>query len=199
MADPNVKRAQLNFNETLQNFAARTLGDATQWITIAALNNLAPPYVSPVPGYRLAVYGDTLLIPGVSPDIAPTVTSAEDVLLRDVALANFGSLTANSNGDFAVVAGHPNLQQALGVRVTTDPGELLFHQEYGCLAARLKGERADPVNALLAQSYVQRACSEDDRVASIVKAVSAVSGDEILVEVQITAVTSHPLNITTTV
>lgn len=193
-----MARAQIHYGETLQVFAARTLNDAAQWVQIAALNNLAPPYVSALPGYRMAVYGDTLLIPGVTQDNTPTLTSAEDVLQRDIALSQKGLLTANEKGDFSLVAGRDNLGQALGVRVTTEPGELLYHLEYGCLAANLKGERADPVNALLAQSYVHRAVSEDDRVASIDAATSSLAGDSIRVDVQCTAITSHPLNVTTT-
>ena len=184
MSRKNIKRAQLHYGETLQTFAARMLGDASEWVRIAEMNNLAPPYVSPVPGHRLAVYGDTLIIPGVSPDIAPTFTAAEDVLNRDVRLSPTGMLIAGTNGDFGTVAGHKNLQQALGIRVVTNPGELLFHLDYGCLAARLKGDRVDPVNGLLAQNYVQRAIAEDDRVKSIAGARHALAGDAILVEIQ---------------
>lgn len=187
-------RAQLQYGETLQQFSARVLGDASQWPVIAKLNGLAPPYVSPVPGARLAVFGDTLIVPSATPDADPTATTAEEVFGIDVALRNGGFLAAES-GDFALVAGRENLRQALGVRVTTDPGELLFHVDYGCFAARLKGGKSNPANALLAQAYVASALGSDVRVASVDAASVSISGDVMRVEAQCSAITGHPVNI----
>lgn len=191
----HVSRAQLQYGESLQEFSARVLGDASKWVAVAALNNLSAPYVSPVPGARLAVFGDTLLIPSVSADIEPAAKTAEEVLKVDVALMNGGFLQAGG-GDFSVVAGRDNLRQALGVRVVTDPGELLFHLDYGCTAGRLKGGKVSPAHVLLAQSYVEKAVAEDPRVADVTGSKARQSGDAILVEVQCSSVTGHPVNTT---
>lgn len=197
MSDAYVTRAQLHYGETLQYFAARLLGDAALWTKIADLNRLSPPYVGALRGERIAAYGDTLLIPSGTQDAAPTYTSAEDVLQRDVGLSIRGELIADGSGDFAQAIGRDNLNQALGIRVRTDPGELLFHQEYGCLAPRFVGNPAIAVNALLAKSFVEKAVLEDDRVARIDLATSSISGDTIRIDVQCTAISSHPINVAT--
>lgn len=189
------RRVQLLYGESLQQLAARELGDAAQWTDIAAINDLMPPYVTGDPdvaGPRVARYGDTLIIPAPKADIEVTARSAEDVLKRDVQLAQ-GRLTAK-NGDFALVAGRDNLHQALGIRVRTEPGELLFHPTYGCAVVRMKGKRSTPLSALFAAKYVESAVRDDPRIASVTKADATVQGDAISVEVTGITATGHPLN-----
>lgn len=191
------RRVQLQWGESLQALAARELGDAAQWTDIAALNDLAPPYVTGDPAQRsarVAYYGDTLTIPAATADIEVTARSAEDVLKRDVALVQ-GRLVA-VDGSLALVAGRDNLHQALGIRVRTEPGELLFHPTYGCEVHRLKGQKADPINALLAAEFVKSAVRADARIASVIAATTVAQGDTLAVEVTGESASGHPLNTT---
>ncbi len=190
------RRVQLRYGETLQQLSARELGDAAAWVQIAALNNLMPPYVTgdaDRAGRRVALYGDTLMIPAPSRDIEPGYTIAEDVLKQDVALTR-GVLT-EVGGDFGIVAGHENLKQALIHRVATEPGELIFHLEYGCDVHKLKGDKNNPVSALRGAKYVERAVLSDPRIDRVGRATAEVNGDEVRVEVSGQTVTGHPVDI----
>ena len=191
-----VRRAQLNWGETLQRLAARELGDASLWPHIAILNNLEPPYVTgdkALASRRVALYGDTLLIPSNPDDIEPSVTASEDVFKQDVALPR-GRLVV-ADGDFALVAGRENLRQAIGIRVATDEGVLLFHPTYGCRVHRIKGRQANSANHLLAGKWVERALRQEERIASVTRVEAIVSGDSISVEAEAMTVSGHPVDL----
>jgi len=191
------KRVQLNWGENLQNLAARVLGDASLWVKIAEINRLAPPYVTGDPAAaseKVVLYGDTLMIPAPAADIQPGKTFAEDVFQQDVSLPG-GRLLDNGSGDFAIVAGHENLKQALEHRVRTDEGELLFHQNYGCKAGRLRGKRKDEANVIMAREFVAQAVLLDDRIAKILTKSAVAVGDAVQVELTAQTATGHPVDL----
>lgn len=188
------RRAQIDFGETLQQFAARELGDASLWTELAAINKLAPPYVSASGGPKVARYGDTLIVPDGSREIAPDAKTAEEVFGADAALER-GLLTADETGDIALLAGRANLKQALEHRVRTAPGELIFHQDYGCEVHRLRGQAVDHLNALLARAYVSKALRQDDRVDSVSSLESEAVGDTIHVDATAETITGHPVDL----
>lgn len=193
-------RVQIRWGDTLQRLAARELGDASLWATIAAINALEPPYLTGDPAQVRAgvlLYGDTLIVPGVIAEPSPGKTSAEDVLLRDVALPA-GSLLV-TDGDFAVSAGRENLRQALSIRIQTDPGELLFHADYGCQVHEQKGRKNAAVAGLLSALYVREAVASDPRISSVIAARAGVDGDAIRVEVEAQTISGHPVDLKTQV
>jgi hypothetical protein len=191
------RRVQINFGETLQELAARELGDASLWVKIAEFNKLAPPYISADGAARVARYGGTLLIPGPSVSIKPGKTSAEDIFGKDIALPK-GVLT-DTNGDFSIIAGRENLKQALEHLIRTDEGELIFHSTYGCKAGRLRGEKKDPANVLLIRSYLKSAALGDDRVQSILNESATPNGDSVTVEITVETTSGHPVDVSATV
>lgn len=194
---PGSRRVQIQWGDTLQRLALRELGDAALWARIVAINNLTPPYVTgdralARPGVLL--YGDTLLVPAPTADVSPGATWAEDVFLADVALP--AGLLQVADGDLRVVGGHENLRQALGIRIRTEPGELVFHGDYGCRVHEEKGRRNTPVAALLSRAFVRDAVLDDQRVARILSASATVSGDVISVAVSAETVSGHPVDVT---
>ena len=191
------RRVQTLWGESLQQLAARELGDAALWTTIAALNDLAPPYLSATAAPRVARYGDTIMLPDNRPDIVAGKVSAEDVFKTDVKL-NAGFLQV-SNGDIALVGGRDNLKQAITIRITTSRRELIFHPSYGCDISKLKGRRNDHINALLGKRHVRIALAADDRIAQVISANVDAVGDAMRVEVEARTATGHPINATVTV
>jgi phage baseplate assembly protein W len=192
-----LRRVQLLHGESLQRLAARELGDAALWPHIAVINNLTPPYVTGDPaaaGRSVALYGDTLLVPSNPTDIEPTALSAEDVLKCDVRLQR-GMLDVD-RGDLVMVAGRENLRQAIGHRIATDEGELLFHPGYGCRVHRQKGKANNSANSLLSRKWVERALKQEERIASVTSVVATSSGDVITVEAEAMSVTGHPVDST---
>lgn len=58
----------------------------------------------------------------------------EQIFGRDLSVSANGDLgvqTANGVSDFSVISGRPNVQQAILIRLRTDPGELPMQRDYG--------------------------------------------------------------------
>jgi len=167
-------------NDTLQIIAARELNDAARWIDIAEVNDLVPPYltgISSEAGPQVKLFGQLIIVPAARAEISaqadPDLVFGTDVLLSN------GDIVADAKGDVAVVSGRANLRQALEHRITTDLEELLFHQDYGCGAARLKGASNSPTASSLAAEYVRAAVAADPRVAQVDSAKATAVGDRI--------------------
>lgn len=187
-----VRHVELLWGDTLQQLAARELGDATLWVIIAELNGLAPPYVTSDPllaSPSVALYGSVLMVPSASNQVE--VSSPELVFEQDIALSN-GELFA-VNGDFATVKGSANLAQALHNRVDTELGELQFHLDYGCRARRVLGVVGGPTGSMVAGEYVRASVKADPRILDVTNATVSVVGDETEVELVATPITGKSL------
>jgi phage baseplate assembly protein W len=193
------RRAQVQWGDTLQRLAARELGDAARWASVAAINRLVPPYLTgDAAAVRAGVllYGDTLIVPAVDPEPSPGKTAAEDVFLRDVALVAgpSGGALQVTDGDIALVAGRANLRQALAHRVQTERGELIFHARYGCRVHEQKGRKNTAVAGLLSALFVREAVAADPRVRGVLDADAAVDGDVIRVQLRAQPISGHPVD-----
>lgn len=183
--------------DTLQKISARELGDAGQWGTLIAYNNLVPPYLTDdpdqvAPGVLLT--GSQILIPAGAPVIS-TTTDPTKVFSTDLLLSN-GLLTA-SNGDFAVVSGRDNLRQALKNNVETPQGALLWHTWYGSLCSRVIGSTNGPTQALLVEKYASASIEMDPRVSEVDQAIATITGDSMSVQLEVIPVVGRPLQLTT--
>ena len=183
--------------DTLQKIAARELGDAGQWGTLIAYNNLVPPYLTDdpdqvAPGVLLT--GSQILIPAGAPVIS-TTTDPTKVFSTDLLLSN-GLLTA-SNGDFAVVSGRDNLSQALKNNVETPQGALLWHTWYGSLCSRVIGSTNGPTQALLVEKYASASIEMDPRVSEVDQAIATITGDSMSVQLEVIPVVGRPLQLIT--
>jgi len=196
----SFRRVQTVWGDTMQRLAARELGDAALWTTIAAMNDLAPPYLTGDPalaGPRVARYGDTLIVPGTAENVDAVALTAAEIFKQDVALPH-GEFTV-SNGNIDLIVGRENLKQAVGIRIRTSRGELLFHQRYGCDLAKLRGKGNNPIIALLGNKYVETALYDDDRVAKVTAVVVTPTGDRMEIEAEIRTVAAAPITTTVTV
>lgn len=179
---PSVRRVEILHGDTPQRMAVRELRDFSRWVDIVSINNLLPPYFTgnlAEASSRVLAYGASVLVPDVgtqlvTPSADPTRTFGVDCLLAN------GDLTDES-GDFAVVAGYPNLSQALRLRLETDPGQLLLHPEYGCGVRQLLGRGGTATNVSLASSLVRRAVTAEPRISEARNVTARLSGDSVRV------------------
>lgn len=177
-----VRRVPLNQDETMQGFAARVLGDASQWVDIANLNSLLPPYVTGdlavAAAGNVALYGSYLRVPGAVP-LIDYHDDAELMFERDLDLST-GGLT-DEDGDIRLLSGIDNLHQALTIRVVTALRELMFHPRYGCDVRRLIGASSGPLAVVAAGAYVKGAVEADPRIERVTTATSEAVGDSLKV------------------
>lgn len=185
---------ELQWGDTLQQVAARELGDAARWIDIANLNGLVYPYIAEQSGENVAAYGDAIMVPSPVP-MASSSSDPDLVFERDVALSD-GRLTAN-NSDFLLVSGLDNLKQALTNRIDVDQGELLFHQDYGSKIRRLIGTVNGPTAGLLGARYAKAAVLADPRVSKVNRANAEVVGDRTDVDVEVQPISGRSVQIST--
>jgi len=183
-----VRRAETRVGDTLQVVALREMGDASRWYDLAALNGLLPPYLTDDPaqaGSRVLLTGSAILVPSGAPPVSG-VADPTGVFGIDVALAA-GLMTVDVNGDLSTVAGVSNLKSALEHRLETQPGELLFHADYGCRVHALLGGKSAPAVDQLAAAMVDSAVRSDPRVARTTGTTATIGGDKL--QVASTAIT----------
>lgn len=183
-----VRLVDVLHGDTLQEIAAREIGDASRWVDIANINNLEPPYITDDAAQatdRVLLSGGVLLVPARPKQQLPREGTTEaDLYGVDLALVD-GQLRPNEDGDLQLVSGRENLKQALVHRVTTERGELLWHRSYGSLVRSLIGATNGPSSALLAAQYVAAAMRADYRVRDVNNTLATVTGDEIHVECEV--------------
>jgi hypothetical protein len=189
--------------DTLQNLAARLLGDARRWEIIAILNGLRSPYIADqrLPG--ALTIGDKILIPSTERPVetqpllathgAALTDSAEvrmlgtDFKLVPAAGArlfyDFEIDTANGSYDFVFASGIENLQQAVRTRVTTEIGADPLYQNLG--VGRTVGTGLRDIDEVIQGYRYSRAINVDPRITSVLRAeLSTIdSGDGLEIEV----------------
>jgi phage baseplate assembly protein W len=187
---------ELRWQESLQQLAAREMGDASRWVDIVNLNGLVPPYVTEesdvAAAGNIALYGSLLLVPSSVPQASST-TNPDLIFEVDVHLNN-GRITTQ-NGDISVVGGTGNLSQSLRHRVVTEMGDLIYHQGYGCNVRKVLGAVNGNVANIMAASYVKDAVSDDPRVRSVTYATAEAVGDKITVDVEVVPIDSRPIQL----
>lgn len=165
---PKPSLATVLDNETLLDFAARTLGDYTQWQAIAQLNGLIPPYIGTVKSIGIAIPGQSLYLPTSS-----TLSTQQNLdyqttfLGTDINLGPIGTALETWMGDFDTINGYPNYLYALARRVLTPLGSLIFHKIYGSLIPQSIGSVSTSSEASLLSAYLKKALLSDARTQSV--------------------------------
>jgi hypothetical protein len=129
--------------------------------------------------------GDIMRIPinAVSANLLGVRPQDWDVLLGiDVAIDRDGLLQYDTNGDLVLVAGIPNLDQALHNRLVSDLGDLPLHPEYGNQLVRQLG-RILPETLIVANAYGRQAVLADPRVNQIISSSATQTFDILTVDV----------------
>lgn len=183
-----ITEIPIRIGDTLQNVAARVLGDGLRWRELVSLNNLKPPFLVPSldPLDRLpntVLWGDWIKVPAYA--VNASVVTGEEALGQDVRLEN-GRLVVR-DGDLDLVSGAANFGQALRHRVMTPYTSFLPHPTYGCEIHTILGLGNNAAVMLMASGFVRRALLRDPRSAEIALG-ARVSGDMLAVDVQAQAV-----------
>lgn len=173
LRNANISQATLTTllqGESLMDVAARTLGDYTQWQAIAEINGLVPPYTGPNSAPGIAGYGTILIVP--SPGTALSVIGqppsyANNFLGTDLYLGPINGPMPPWTGDFQVITGYKNLTWALGRRLQTKLGSLMFHSDYGSRIPPEIGNIQIPQTAQHIAAYGKSAILADPRVQSV--------------------------------
>lgn len=185
---------EINHGDTLQSIALREFGDASDWASLATLNNLLPPYITDNPALastRVLRSGQMLTVPAASNTAENT--DPEQVFGTDCLLQN-GRLVM-ADGDFLLASGRANLRQALAHAVQTRRGELAFHPGYGCLIRRVIGTIGNQSAAILAAEYVKTTLAADDRVAQVTHASAVITGDVVAVTAEVLPISGRAVNL----
>lgn len=188
---------EIRHGDTLQALAARELGDASKWVSIADINGLTPPYVTGdtlAAGESIKLFGQTILVPSIGGG-ASAIVDPDRVYGVDLDLAG-GEMSA-TDGDVTLIAGRPNLRQAINHRIATDLQELLFHLAYGCGVRRVLGTANGPAAGLLGAQYVKSALDMDPRVESVPTCSAEVVGDQVIITARIQPVSGAAFDIST--
>lgn len=168
----NVSTAPVLQDDSLQDFAARNLGNFEEWTNIAALNGLQPPYPGPtVPGYM----GRQLLLPQAQQDInpnAPIPSYEANILGIDYDFGPVNGVMPQWTGDYSTIIGYANFARALGRRLQTTVGELLYHTSYGSRIPPEVGAVQSSDEAPRIAQFGKTALTQDPRTGTVLSAVA---------------------------
>lgn len=171
-----VNVATLGVGQTLMDLAANVLGDFEQWQAIATLNGLQPPYVGPQSAPGIAGYGTQLLMPTGSSAPSAIGTSPSyfaNFLGIDWDFGPINGVMAPWSGDFQMIAGYQNFARALGRRLQTTLGTLIYHQNYGSRIPPEVGAIETSQEAGYIASFGKSAILSDPRTAAVLSATAA--------------------------
>jgi phage baseplate assembly protein W len=146
------------------------LGSFESWPQIAAVNNLVPPYISStgIPG--TAAPGQQLIMPTTGTSQS-SIGSPPSYLTNFLGVdLDFGPINGQMppwSGDFQTVIGYQNLSRALGRRLQTTIGTLLFHPEYGSRIPPEVGAVQDARSAGQIAAFAASAISADPRIQDV--------------------------------
>lgn len=177
-----VNLAGVRAGDSLMDIAARVLGDFEQWSAIAALNGLAPPYPGQDNG---ALVGKQVLLPSSTGTIvsgAAVPTYAANVLGTDY---DFGPINTGIQvtglttapippsppwtGDIQVITGLLNFARAIGRRLQTPVGSLIYHPTYGSRIPPEVGAIASLNEAQRLAAFGVSAIAADPRTGNILQ------------------------------
>lgn len=174
---PNsIRTTSILDNDTIQAIAARELGDPDKYREIVVLNGLRAPYISATASEGVLKFGDKIFIPsqgsaaltgGVVPNVDYNITKflsqSEKNLGVDLRVSDEFDIVFANFGDFDLVAGIPNISQAVAIRFGLEKGSLKRHRTIG-VGLEIG---AKTINAFTVRSRILDTLSQDARFASI--------------------------------
>lgn len=133
--------------------------------------------------------GDSLNLPVVQSFSDYNITSIKDIIDSlgvDVLLdPQTGQKKAGPNGDLAMVQGMDNVKQAIRIRCSTEPGELLLHPEYGDNLKFYIGYNQESGWPNLATTLLYECIMQDPRVKEVKNMLFRQVGDASFIDVTI--------------
>lgn len=171
-----INQAVLMVGDSLMDFANRNTGNFENWTEIATLNNLYPPYVGPTSVPGIAGWGTMLLLPtpgSASSAIGVTPSYANNYLGIDQYTGPINGSMPSWTGDYQTIAGYANFRWALGRRIQTTLGNLIYHSDYGCRIPPEVGNIQDANTVGQIAAFGKSAILNDPRVAQVLLAKAA--------------------------
>lgn len=163
--------AQLRDTESLLDLGSRINGDFETWQAIALLNGIQPPYPGPT-NTALAASGKPLFTSGsgILPDPdAQRPTYAANVLGTDYDFGPINGVQPTWLGDIPLITGYLNFARAIGRRLQTPLGSLIYHFDYGCRIPPEVGAVQSIDEAKRLNQYGRSAIFSDPRTGSILR------------------------------
>ena len=174
-----VSAYRLRLGEDLRTLARRVFGDADRWPELARLNGWLNPFR--LANGRIAREGDLVLLPQPTGDDV----SALDAYGEDLRLTEEGDLELTEEGDLSTVAGVPNLEQAVRLRLKAELGETVILEGYGL--PRLLGRRLAAGLAGYLSAHIRAQLINDRRVSQISMVEVRDKGDRLHAFIQLRA------------
>jgi len=166
--------ATLRIGESLQDLATRTTGDFENWPAIAALNALSPPYPG-MSNTTLALKGAALLLPPASGTVVaggPAPSYFANVLGTDWDFGPINGPMPPWIGDIPLITGYLNFARAIGRRLQTTLGTLIYHPSYGSRIPPEVGAVQGIDEAPRLRQYGDSAITLDPRTGSILSSIA---------------------------
>lgn len=172
-----INQAQLLVGNSLMDVAAANTGNFENWANIATANGLLPPYTGPntILASGIAGWGSELVLPnpGTSSAAIGTVPSYEiNFLGVDLYTGPINGSMPVWNGDYQTIFGYPNLRWALGRRLQTTLGDLIYHSNYGSRIPPEVGRVQDNSTVGHIAAFGQAALQQDPRIARVLSAIA---------------------------
>ena len=173
-----INLAKVLAGDNLMDVAARSLGNFEQWSEIAKVNNLEPPYLGNTSSPGVAAFGSQLIMPtaGARPSPIGAPPSYETNFLGvDLYVGPINQPMPPWGGDFQTISGYQNLAWALGRRVQTAIGLLIYHGDYGSRVPGEVGTVQTAAEAGRVAAFGKSALLSDPRVARVLKATATIA------------------------
>lgn len=188
IANQAVQQIKIPQGMTIERLAQKLLGDSLRWGEIAEVNNLKSPYISEdVNESRDGVLkpGDNILIPipvtngfsrvptGKDNKLTVNMSELEKSLGVDLKIDADFDLILTSSGDLEITAGADNMGQAVIIKLSYEPGELIRYPELG--AGILIGTKFPAIGDI--KDGVTNTLLQDSRVEQIIDPAILRDGD----------------------
>lgn len=174
-------QATVRINDSLMDIAARGLGNYELWTQIATLNNLQPPYIGPStnPASGIVGWGSSVSLPTPGATVSGvTPNYLTNFLGVDLYFGPINGAMPTWTGDFQVIGGYNNLLWALGRRLQTNYGSLIYHNDYGCKIPPEIGQVQTPQTAAYIAAFGKSTLLSDPRVAAVPTATATLVSAE---------------------
>lgn len=173
-----VRQVKLKAGMSLERLAQIELGDSTRWGEIVEINSLKAPYISDDPKESrdgVMKSGSNILIPaslkngfsqtpvGKENKLTKGMSEVERNLGVDLKVDKNFDLVLSSSGDFELVAGGNNMAQAVMLKLSYQPGDVMLYPELG--AGITVGKKFPPLDDL--KDRLTSSLLQDSRVSKV--------------------------------
>jgi Protein of unknown function (DUF2634) len=185
-----IKVYTVKGDDTLQRIALNELGDEDLWPFIASIND-------GISGNDDLVAGEDIFLPSQvqtsekdnKEQFILTEDVAGDPYGSDIKLDDDGNVIIQENGDFSLVSGLSNIEQAVDLRLNTEMGALIKQSAYGITAAA--GFAGTTMALRYLKLAIRVALIQDPRIESVTDMIVSIDKDAINIGMTINVIGSN--------